>query len=143
MIKSHDKSKALVAKLLLYVFDVVAVNIAFVIAIILINPSNYTSIVSGIVSLISARIVRFVLVTIAYLLVFKIFGLYDNVWKYAGFYELFQCVLAAIMGGVLSVGIEKIGNFFGLRGVGNSPGSAYINSTLMIIAMIGGIRLLY
>lgn len=143
MIKSVNKSKAFLARLLLIVFDAFAVNIAFIAAIILTNPSNYTSIVSGIISIISSRLLRFVLVTVAYLIVFKIFGLYDSVWKYAGVYELFQCVLAAIMGGVLSVGIEKIGIFFNLPGVGNSPGSVYINSTLIIIAMIGGIRLLY
>lgn len=143
MTKLFDKSKSFLAKLLLVVFDAIAVNVAFIIAIILINPPNDSSIISGIITIVFTGFFRFVLVTAAYLVVFKIFGLYDNVWKYAGVYELFQCVFAAIMGGVLSVGIDKIGNYFKLPGVVNSPGSVYINSTFITIAMIGGIRLLY
>ncbi len=143
MEKSKQEWNIFTKKLLLFILDALAVNLAYTVANYMFYPSNYSSIFAGMFAILSSRIVQFALITAAYLVVFKIFGIYDSIWQYAGVYELFQCVLAAFMGGIVSVGIEKIGNYFNLPGVFNSPGTIYVNSTLIIIALIGGIRLAY
>ncbi len=143
MKKSEQAWNIFTKKLLLFVLDAFAVNIAYILANYMFYPSNYSSIFVGMFTILSNRIIQLALITIAYLIVFKIFGIYDSIWQYAGVYELFQCVLAALMGGILSVGIEKIGNYFDMPGVFNSPGTIYVNATLIILTLIGGVRLAY
>lgn len=142
MVKWHNRSKAFLTRLLFFLFDAVAVNIAFIFAIYLSNLPAYSSLPVAVFYIFIDNFFRNVLITGAYILIFQLFGLYNSVWKYAGIYELFQCVIASIIGGILSVGVDKIGNSIGLP-MYNYPAVVYINSTLFIIALIGGIRLLY
>jgi len=128
------------AKILLYVIDAVAINIAYFSVI---YVQEYYVYPGGVFSMVAALIVRAVLITFAYLIIFKLFGLYDSIWQYAGVYELFQCALAVGMGGILSTGIDKIGNYFRLPGMANLKSVIYIYSTLAILVLVGGIRLVY
>jgi FlaA1/EpsC-like NDP-sugar epimerase len=128
------------AKILLYVIDAIAINLAYFSVI---YVQEYYIYPGGVFSMVAALIVRSVLITFAYLVIFKLFGLYDSIWQYAGVYELFQCALAVGMGGILSTGIDKIGNYFHLPGMANLKSIIYIYSTLAILVLVGGVRLVY
>ena len=86
---------------------------------------------------------RMLPVTAAYILIYFLCGLYNSIWKYAGLNDLLRCCTAGILGGLLSVSIDKIGGYFGFGSMGNFPAMFYISSTLLIIALCGGFRLLY
>ena len=99
-------------------------------------------------AIISPMLIRSLIVTFVYLIVFKLFGLYDSVWQYAGVYELSQCVMAVIMGSIVSIGVDRIGvyvvKYFGMSGIFvYIQASVYIYSTLLLIAGVGGVRLAY
>ena len=86
-------------------------------------------------------------VTLGYLIVFAVCGMYSGIWKYAGLHDLMRCFVGGALGGLLSVSIDKIGAYFSKSGgdlaMGNFPASYYVSSTLLIIAFCGGFRLLY
>ena len=86
-------------------------------------------------------------VTLGYLVVFAVCGMYSGIWKYAGLHDLLRCFVGGALGGLLSVSIDKIGSYFGKSGgdlaMGNFPAAYYVSSTLLIIALCGGFRLLY
>ncbi len=140
--KETSKFNAFSKTLLLYAVDALAVNAAFVIALVLNNAGAFGSTVSYIVSMMGSIYLRMILVTIGYIFMFKLFGLYDSIWQYAGIFELSQCVAAVIMGGILSTGIDKIGNVIGLP-ISNYRSTVYIISTAITITFVGGIRLFY
>jgi len=137
--KQTKKMRVSTAKILLYAIDAVAINLAYFIAIFL---QYYSSYQDSFLLIISGLLVRSIIVTIGYLAIFKLFNLYDSIWQYAGVYELFQCVAAVIIGGILSIGIDRTGNYL-LHNIATFRASIYINSTLILIALIGGIRLVY
>jgi FlaA1/EpsC-like NDP-sugar epimerase len=138
-----EKSSAVSKKVLLFGLDALAVNSSFFLAVYMFNLNSYDSVLSALVSIVAARYLRMIFITIAYILVFKLFGLYDSIWRYAGIYELVQILLAVIMGGIVSTGIDRIGNALNIYGMVNSPGPVYINSTLMVVGLVGGVRLVY
>ncbi len=140
MKESLDRVGVLSKKALLYILDAVSVNLAFILAVYL---QTYSNGFDYFLMILSGLYVKLIIFTISYLLVFRLFGLYDCVWQYAGIYELLQIVLAVFMGSILSTGIDKIGFFFKVPGMAHSQGNIYIYSTLIIISFIGGIRLLY
>lgn len=143
MVESNKKISEFSKNILLFVFDATAVNLAYFLAIYMFNFDNYSSVFSALSTILSARLLHFVVAPVVYLLVFKLLGIYDGIWKYAGIYELFQIVLAVLMGGILTLGIDRIGKALDLPGLENFPGPVYVNSTLIIIAFVGGIRLFY
>lgn len=142
MEKPSGKLSEFMKKISLYAIDAVAVNLAFFIAVYATSPGSYTSIFKALSTVLFMRYLRVILVSVLYLFVFKLFGLYDSIWQYAGIYELFQCVLAVVTGGIVSVGIDKIGNAVGLQ-MFNYPGKTYIEITLISLTFIGGTRLVY
>lgn len=143
MVESSDNLKTRKNTLLLCLIDVAAINIAYFIAVYASNPHMYDSLFSAMFSIIISRYIRTVTVTAAFLIVFKMFGLYNSIWKYAGIYEMSQIAVAVFMGSISSIGIDKIGNAIKLPGMFNSSGSVYITYTLTIVALVGGVRLFY
>jgi FlaA1/EpsC-like NDP-sugar epimerase len=143
--ESLEKKSGVSKKFLLYLLDFLAVIIAYVLA----NYMQYNSISADVFGLIIVPMFfRLLIVACVYLLVFKLFRLYDSVWQYAGIYELSQCVMAVIMGSILSVAIDQIGVYIvKISGIPslfvNIQASIYIYSTLLMITFIGGTRLIY
>lgn len=86
---------------------------------------------------------RAVPVTALFVMVYALFGLYSSIWKYAGMQDLLRCGAAGVMGGLLSVSVDKIGNAMGWGSMGNFDANFYVSSTLMIIALCGGFRMFY
>jgi len=129
-------------KMFLYLFDIFAVNFAFVAVRFSLGPSEGLGEFLLSFKVFAQWPLRFALVTFAYILIFKIFQLYDSVWKYAGAHELFQIVLAVLVAGVLITGIDRIGYAIKIFKVANFSGQTYIGITLVIMALVGGARLL-
>lgn len=135
------KAKVWLKRLPLYLFDAAAVSFAYVFM-------NY--IIYGdrtlFSTLMESMMDRSVFFIVAYLLVFKLFGLYNVIWKYAGVRELFRCASAAIFAGIVGVGIERIGSALRIAYMMDSrhlPQAIYVSATLLIIGLVGGSRMLY
>ncbi|NLP47937.1 MAG: polysaccharide biosynthesis protein [Clostridiales bacterium] len=129
-------------KVFLYVYDALAVNFSFIAVRYALSSST-----SPIDFLRSFEVflkwpLRFLFVTAAYILIFKVLQLYDSVWKYAGAHELFQVVIAVLVGGVLSTGIDRIGYALKLFEIANFSSRTYIGITITLIILVGGMRLL-
>lgn len=90
---------------------------------------------------------RAIPVTLVYIITFAVCGLYSGIWKYAGLHDLMRCALGGVLGGMLSVSVDRIGVYLAkthpeIR-MGTFPAAYYVSSTLLIIALCGGFRLLY
>lgn len=129
-------------KIFLYLFDTLAVNIALVAVRYSLSSAEGLGDFFASFKVFVQWPLRFILVTFAYILIFKIFQLYDSVWKYAGAHELFQIVMAVLVAGVLSTGIDRIGYALKVFKVANFSGQTYIGITLVIMALVGGARLM-
>ena len=86
---------------------------------------------------------RSIPVTLAYILIFWAFGLYNSIWKYAGLNDLIRCCVAGVVGGMLGVSIDIIGSFFGIASMSLFDALFYVSTTLLIIALCGGFRMFY
>ncbi len=86
---------------------------------------------------------RAIPVTAVFLLIYWICGLYSSIWKYAGLYDLIRCCVAGVLGSLLAVAVDKIGDYFNILHMGNLNANFYLSSTLLIIALCGGFRLVY
>lgn len=121
---------------LLIAADILLINLSYFLIALLSN--DYT--VSALAPMLFGRAIP---VTVAFVLIYWVCGLYSSIWKYAGLYDLVRCCGAGVLGGLLSVAIDKIGDYFHFLQMGNLNANFYISSTLLIIAMCGGVRLLY
>ncbi|HQH63765.1 MAG TPA: hypothetical protein PLE55_08965 [Clostridiales bacterium] len=61
-------------------------------------------------SLVPTLLLRTFFVTIIYLAAFKILGLYNTLWRYAGVNDLIMCAAAALTGTVVSIGFDVVVN---------------------------------
>ncbi|HZJ77333.1 MAG TPA: nucleoside-diphosphate sugar epimerase/dehydratase [Clostridia bacterium] len=93
--------------------------------------------------IVGALIGRSLYVTISFLILFWGFGLYNSIWKYAGFNEVIQSVIAVAVGSVASVGIDKAGNYLELSNMVNFPPLVYFSSMMLNILLISSLRLSY
>lgn len=130
--KNRESSVFTRTRILLLLFDAFAVNAGFLLATLIFYGSFHVS---------SALLGRAVPVTAAYLAIFWSLGLYRSLWRYAGAHELFRCGFAVAVGSLVSVSIDKIGNYFGIFSMKFFPASVYVNSMLIILMLIGVGRL--
>ncbi|MBQ3150880.1 MAG: polysaccharide biosynthesis protein [Clostridia bacterium] len=82
-------------------------------------------------------------VTLAYIVIFWAFGLYNSIWKYAGLNDLIRCCVAGVIGGMLGVSIDLIGSYFHIANMSHFDALFYVSTTLLIIALCGGFRVMY
>ncbi len=116
--------------------------------IVLINASYFLTAflnhdIAAMKSLTPMLLTRALPVTALFILVYVLFGLYSSIWKYAGMQDLLRCGAAGVMGGLLSVSVDKIGSALDWSNMGNFEANFYVSSTLMIIALCGGFRMFY
>lgn len=142
MKKTKAELTELLKKISIVFFDIFAVNLAYAAGAIVLEPYQITKTLKTLFGTMPGSLIRIVILTTAYLFVFKLFGIYKNIWKYAGLYEMVQIVLASVMGGIVNIGAEKIAIYFEIRGISNRSSLFYINTTLFLIFIIGGSRLI-
>ncbi len=89
-------------------------------------------------------LVRVPFVTVIYLTLFIVRRLYNNMWKYMGFYELINAIICAGVGTALCFTVDYIGmkadHFLGLNCM---PFIVYIDAFMFICFASVGVRTLY
>lgn len=127
-----------VQKLLMLVFDFVIVNGSYILSIYLHRFFDMP------IEVLERLLVRVPYVTVVYIGLFFVRKLYNNLWKYMGFYELTNAVLCAGFGTAICFTIDyilmKSGNIFGISCL---PFIAYVDSFLLICAFSVGLRTIY
>ena len=123
--------------------DALAVNFAFVFSSFLLNNMRALS-----PEHINTLIGRSVYTTIIFILVYFFFGLYNSLWEYAGLHEMMRCAVAGVIATLLNIGADEICArlllfHVDLFRVERLNISVYFSTMLLIIALSGGVRLIY
>ena len=137
MKKVAKNLKLLARQAILVLADILLINASYFLTAALDNGFN------GMRLIVPMLLTRALPVTAMFVLVYALFGLYSSIWKYAGMHDLLRCAAAGVMGSLLSVSIDKIGSALEWDNMGNFSASFYVSSTLMIVALCGGFRMLY
>lgn len=130
-------------KLLLLLFDIVAVNGSFALSLFLHFGYELPRWVTRYI------LIRFPIITVIFIGLFFAARLYNNLWRYMSFYELISTVFCAGVGTVAFLTIENIGELLQNTGILDSkffdrmPYVVYIDSFLLICFFSVGIRMFY
>ena len=125
-----------IKKFLIAVCDLVFINFSYI----FISFLYYDPMPKEIVF---ALIGRIPYISLVYIVLLWGFGLYNSIWKYAGFTEIAKCVVAVVIGSIACVGIDKAGNSLNLFCMVNFPALVYFSSMMLIIALTGSLRVSY
>ena len=125
-----------IKKLLIAVCDIIFINFSYIfIAFLYYNPMPK--------EIALALIGRIPYISLIYVLLLWGFGLYNSIWKYAGFTEISKCIIAVVIGSIACVGVDKVGNSLNLFCMVNFPALVYFSSMMLIIALISSLRMSY
>ena len=119
-----------VKKLLLLCFDLVMFNFAVLLALILRFDQNIP------LQYFEAFFNTLILSSIAKIYIYKHFGLYKSIWRYAGINEMSQIIFAVTLGTISEYLIALLFQ-------SALPRSVYIMSLLLTMAFVGGLRMSY
>jgi FlaA1/EpsC-like NDP-sugar epimerase len=122
--------KALARKSLLLFLDIVLVNIAIYLALLIRFEGQIPALY------VDVFLKTNMLLTLFNILIYYLFGLYTSLWTYASIDELMQVIMAAA---VASVGSYPIGLLFHMP----LPRSVYIISFMLMLLFVGGSRFSY
>ncbi len=81
--------------------------------------------------------------TIAFVVIYFLFGLYNSLWEYAGLHELMRCAAAGGVATLIALSADTICSRLGLFNVQVLSLSIYFMSMLVIIALTGAVRIVY
>lgn len=131
-------------QVLMVIYDVVAINLAYVIAQLSLNAVFEEASIE-----IWTRIFaeRFLPVTIVFFMLLNAFRVYSSMWEYAGIRELANIGASIFIGGLSSVAIDIVMAHTGLtmsvidRGCLSS--FVYVLGTILAMVFVGGMRLAY
>lgn len=131
-------------QVLMVIYDIVAINVSYFIAQLLMIPVMGEHSVSFWVKVFAERSIP---VTIVFFLLLNAFRVYASMWEYAGIRELSNICIAVFIGGLSSVAIDiAMSNFgFAISDIKNGCLSmyVYVSGTIIAIAFIGGMRFIY
>ncbi len=131
-------------QVLMVLYDIVAVNLSYFFAQLLMLPVMGDTDVSFWLRLFAERSIP---VTIVFFLLLNAFRVYSSMWEYAGIRELSNICTAVFIGGLASVAIDiAMSNFgFSMSAVPNGCFSMYVYvfGTILAVIFIGGMRLGY
>ncbi|MGN1478831.1 MAG: hypothetical protein ACI4XH_03615, partial [Acutalibacteraceae bacterium] len=127
-----------IKKAFMIVYDIIAINLAYLIA----------AYLEGIVfNDWLALLERSIPVTAVFILLYYAFGIYRSMWEYAGSRELINIGMATVLGGLSGIAVDIIMSYFGfsvsdlMGGTFNAP--FYIFGTLIALVFTCGFRLVY
>lgn len=119
-------------------YDVIFINLAYVVAALVEKVGEAGK---------DVLIQRALPVTVIFLFLYYVFGIYKSMWEYAGSKELINIGVATVIGGLLSITVDMIMSFFGFASNSLDGGTFnyafYIYGTLMVIVFTCAFRLLY
>ena len=131
-------------QVLMVLYDIVAINISYFIAQLLMLPVMGDTNVSFWVRVFAERAIP---VTVIFFLLLNAFRVYSSMWEYAGIRELSNICTSVFIGGLSSVAIDiAMSNFgFSISEVENGCliMYVYVLGTIMAVALIGGMRFAY
>lgn len=122
--------KRIIRQIILVLMDVLSVNLVMLTAVWMENLFSVTSIDWGNYQVIAT------VITAIIILCFKLFGLYDSLWRYASTYEFLKVVSACMTGSIATYIVTNFSHISYLP-------ITYIGIGLGYILMITGIRLAY
>lgn len=135
--KKVDFRSAYVKSILMTIYDAIAVNLAYILVMLLGNGQRSAEVL----------LQRALPVTAIYIVLFYAFKIYQSMWEYAGIREITNVVIATVIGGISSVAIDLIMSSFGFAtstlNNGCFDASFYIFGTLIVAVFVAGMRVLY
>ncbi len=139
MRKQKERAFGLAVRFLLPVYDILAVNLSYFLAMWVLNDGEVAQ------ADWRMALARMLYVIPTNLLMFYLFRLYHSLWKYAGTDELVQCALAALVAGSICYFADGIVfGHFGLWGIHHQFNPAELLLTYFLILMFcGGARISY
>ena len=119
-------------------YDIIFINLAYTVAAVVEKVGEAGK---------DVLIQRALPVTVIFIFLYYVFGIYKSMWEYAGSKELINIGVATVIGGLLSITVDMIMSFFGFASSsldGGTFGYAfYIYGTLMVIVFTCAFRLIY
>lgn len=138
--KKIDWKKMVTKQVLMVIYDVLAVNFSYILT---------EFIMLGGLSELDRQVFlqRSLPVTAVFILLFYAFRVYSSMWEYAGIKELVNIVIATGIGGLSSIAVDVVMSRldFASQNLENSCFSTplYVFGTLLALAFVGGMRLVY
>ncbi len=135
--KKLDFKNAVIKKALMVLYDVVAINLAYI----------FVMLIGGGQRNMDAIWQRSLPVTVIFIVLYHAFKIYSSMWEYAGIREVLNVALATVIGGVCGIAVDLIFSSFGgaaseLKN-GCFDASFYIFGTLVAIVFVAGMRVAY
>ena len=125
---------------LLVIYDILAVNAAYFLALFLRFDASYNSIPQN---YLNVYLVTAPVYTVVALLIFWAFKLYSSIWRYASFVELMRLIEANLV----TAAVQVIGTILYMRagtgGVSRMPLSFYVWGALLQLILMGAARFAY
>lgn len=137
ILKKLDFKNAVIKKALMVLYDVVAINLAYI----------FVMLIGGGQRNMDAIWQRSLPVTVIFIVLYHAFKIYSSMWEYAGIREVLNVALATVIGGVCGIAVDLIFSSFGgaaseLKN-GCFDASFYIFGTLVAIVFVAGMRVAY
>lgn len=135
--KKVDFKSTLIKGTLMMLYDVVAVNFAYIFVMLLgSGQQNWDAIWQ-----------RALPVTVIFIVLYHAFKIYSSMWEYAGIHEVWNVALATVIGGISGIAVDLI-----LSSIGGAASQLkngcfdaffYIFGTLVAIILVAGMRIIY
>lgn len=129
---------------LMAIYDIIAVNLAYIIAQLSINTVFNEASIDVWISIFAQRAIP---VTLIFFVLLNAFKVYISMWEYAGIKELSNICAAVLIGGLSSVAIDLAMTEFGLAMAQIDRGClsiyVYILGTILAALFVGGMRFAY
>lgn len=101
--KKLDFKNAVIKKALMVLYDVVAINLAYI----------FVMLIGGGQRSMDAIWQRSLPVTVIFIVLYHAFKIYSSMWEYAGIREVLNVALATVIGGVCGIAVDLIFSSFG------------------------------
>ncbi len=135
--KKVDLKSALAKSLIMILYDILAVNLSYFLIMSIGNGQRSTEVFMQ----------RSIPVTAVFITLYCAFSVYSSMWQYAGHREVFNIVIATVIGGISSVAIDLIMSSLGFAASSLKNGcfdaSFYMFGTLVAVLLVAGMRIGY
>lgn len=135
--KKVDFRSAFIKSTLMMLYDIFAVNFAYI----------FVMLLGGGQQNMSAIWQRALPVTVIFIVLYHAFKIYSSMWEYAGIREIWNVAMATVIGGISGIAIDLI-----LSSIGGAASELkngcfdayfYVFGTLVAIVLVAGMRVIY
>lgn len=135
--KKIDYRSALIKSTLMMLYDIFAVNFAYI----------FVMLLGGGQQNMSAIWQRALPVTVIFIVLYHAFKIYSSMWEYAGIREVWNVAMATAIGGISGIAVDLI-----LSSIGGAASELkngcfdayfYVFGTLVAIVLVAGMRVIY